>query len=65
MELSGEVFYEEIRRAVEHQKRCHRLTVGNNKCDQDLYLVVREGLVEKVIEKFQLEDFEIIEVKEG
>lgn len=65
MELAGEVFFEEIKRAVDQQKKCQHTTIDNDKCIQDLYLVVREGLVEKVIEKFQIEEFEIIEVNEG
>lgn len=53
MELQGQIFYDEVCRGVALQKEG---------CSWDLYLVVRDGLLEDLVEKFDIKSYKLIKV---
>ena len=64
MELMEDVFYEEVKTAIElQQSQVMWDEQGEN--SWDLYLVVRKELLEQVVEKFDIQTYQLIHVKGG
>jgi nucleoside-triphosphatase THEP1 len=62
LELRGHVFYEAVLRGVRWQQGEGQ---GQGLLKWDLYLVVRQGLVDQVIDKFGIKSYRLLEIEGG
>ncbi|MBN2897226.1 MAG: hypothetical protein JXO44_00515 [Clostridia bacterium] len=64
MELMNDVFYEEVKVAIQLQQSS---VVKDAKDDEawDLYLVVRKALIGEVVEKFDIQAYQLIQIEGG